>query len=63
MINYQTSFEEGDVVILEQEFVTIQEKRYKKQWEYLIKGKWKDAAVVDRNAVKSEVVDSDNVDI
>lgn len=55
MRNYQTSFEEGDVILRNQEFVTIMGVRFDDEWEYKIRDKWVDAALVDRNCDKVEL--------
>lgn len=55
-MQYQTKFSKGDVILREQEYVTILGVRHTENGaEYKIRDKWLDAALIDRNCESPEL--------
>jgi len=63
MKKYQTSFEKGDVILYDYEYVTIMGVRYEDEWQYKIRDSWEDAALIDANAQKVELKHKSELDL
>jgi len=49
-MNYQTKFKSGDIILRDQEYITILGVRQTEDGaEYKIRDRWEDAALIDRN--------------
>ena len=62
-MRYQTKYDKGDRFILNGKFKVVMDVRHEPEPEYLIsergKWKWKDAALVDRNATEYNDISQD----